>query len=282
MCPKVGRDAANASRGPDNDYERIGWERFQLRLKVLCCLGTTDTNAGSDEKPAPLIDDLAGTESISLLGRLLDEAESAGTTAAEKAAFEKSQRTILTIWGTPAGYNAALGDYAGREIQGLVKSFYLPRWQKFLDAKLAELKGAPAQSFNWFADGRRVPGAAHLPVQQHRDVPLDSVKHRAAGHLADSNGGRGLCRLAAQATTSAPRSSFAVGSKMTPSSSRGSAGSTIRSALSPTSTFGAPSHGRARQLAAPSAYSAPAMAASSSISSPMPPCGTTVPASVPV
>lgn len=99
MCPKVGRDAAHATRGPDNDYERIGWERFQPLLKVLCCLGTTDTNAGSDEKPAPLIDDLAGTESISLLGRLLDEAESAGTRAAERAAFEKS-RTILTT-GAP-------------------------------------------------------------------------------------------------------------------------------------------------------------------------------------
>lgn len=101
-----------------------------------------------------LIDQLAGTQEISLLGRLLDEARDFGTSPAEGAAFERSQRTLLTIWGQRPGFNAGLGDYAGREVQGLVGTYYLPRWRFFLDAKLAELQGGtPVAGFDWFDDG---------------------------------------------------------------------------------------------------------------------------------
>ncbi|SHJ18608.1 Alpha-N-acetylglucosaminidase (NAGLU) N-terminal domain-containing protein [Tessaracoccus bendigoensis DSM 12906] len=101
-----------------------------------------------------LLDELAGTQSGSLLGPLLDDASALGATPQEKAALERSERTLLTVWGHRDGYNNGLGNYAGREIQGLVGSFYKPRWEKFLSARLAQLEGAPSQSFNWYDDAQ--------------------------------------------------------------------------------------------------------------------------------
>ncbi|MFD0865491.1 alpha-N-acetylglucosaminidase TIM-barrel domain-containing protein, partial [Tessaracoccus lubricantis] len=102
-----------------------------------------------------LVDQLAGTQEISLLGRLLDEARSAGTTVEQAAAFERNQRTLLTVWGPRAGYQSGLGDYAGREFQGLVGTYYQPRWQKFFDAHRAALTtGGAVAAFDWFDDAQ--------------------------------------------------------------------------------------------------------------------------------
>lgn len=100
-----------------------------------------------------LLDDIAGTQDLALLGRLLDEASAAGAATGLSRAFEGSQRTILTTWAPRAGYNAGLGDYAGREIQGLINTYYAPRWEKyFADGRAALAAGAASiPQSDWFA-----------------------------------------------------------------------------------------------------------------------------------
>lgn len=83
-----------------------------------------------------LLDDIAGTQPLWLLGRLLDEARAAASTPAEAIVLERSQRLLLTTWGpeVPATVGG-LSDYAGRDMQGLIRTFYIPRWEEFFRAQ---------------------------------------------------------------------------------------------------------------------------------------------------
>ena len=79
-----------------------------------------------------LLDAIAGTEPLWLLGRFLDEARAAGSDPEERDRLERSQRLILSTWGplVPAT-TGALSNYAGRDWQGLIGTLYLPRWREF-------------------------------------------------------------------------------------------------------------------------------------------------------
>lgn len=61
------------------------------------------------------------------------DARSWGRSRAEKDYFEMNARTIITVWGDK--YN--LSDYANRDWDGLVETFYKVRWRMFFDAVLA-------------------------------------------------------------------------------------------------------------------------------------------------
>ncbi|MBP5393412.1 MAG: alpha-N-acetylglucosaminidase [Bacteroidaceae bacterium] len=61
------------------------------------------------------------------------DARAWGTTEAEKNYFEMNARTIITVWGDT--YH--LADYANRDWDGLVETFYKVRWKMFFDAVLA-------------------------------------------------------------------------------------------------------------------------------------------------
>ena len=50
-----------------------------------------------------------------------------GKTAEEKDYYERSARTILSVWGNATN----LTDYANRQWAGLIKSYYKPRWMMF-------------------------------------------------------------------------------------------------------------------------------------------------------
>ena len=79
-----------------------------------------------------LQDDLTGTDSHCLLGSWLEMARAEGQTPAEKAYMEFQARTLLTLWGDRDG-SGELHDYAAREWNGLLRDFYKPRWQSFIN-----------------------------------------------------------------------------------------------------------------------------------------------------
>ena len=83
------------------------------------------------------LDKFLATRSEFMLGKWINDAKSWAANAAEKAYYEKNARTILTIWGG----NGELLDYANRQWSGLMRDYYLPRWQSLIEATLAELKG---------------------------------------------------------------------------------------------------------------------------------------------
>ena len=82
------------------------------------------------------IDQFLGTRSEFMLGKWIDDAKSWARNEDERQYYERNARTIITVWG-----GGSITDYAGRQWNGLMRDYYLPRWQLLIDAKLAELQG---------------------------------------------------------------------------------------------------------------------------------------------
>jgi alpha-N-acetylglucosaminidase len=80
------------------------------------------------------IDEFLGTRTEFMLGKWIDDAKSWAANKDEQAYYEKDARSIITMWG------GGLTDYAGRQWNGLMRDYYLPRWQMFIDATLVELR----------------------------------------------------------------------------------------------------------------------------------------------
>lgn len=83
------------------------------------------------------MDRLLGTRSEFLLGKWIAAARSWGGTPGEADLYEQNARTLLTVWG-PENPNGLFFDYANRQWSGLIKGFYKPRWQKFIEFLLQQ------------------------------------------------------------------------------------------------------------------------------------------------
>jgi alpha-N-acetylglucosaminidase len=81
------------------------------------------------------IDKILGARSEFMLGKWIDDAKSWAADKQERDYYEKNARHIVTLWG---GF---LLDYAGRQWNGLMCDYYLPRWQVLIDATQVELNG---------------------------------------------------------------------------------------------------------------------------------------------
>ena len=90
-------------------------------------------------------DRMLATRSEFRLGRWTEMARALGTTAEEKELYEKNARMLLTTWGDYAQCErGGLHDYSNREWQGLLSSYYYPRWKSFFEHD--------CQPQSWFAD----------------------------------------------------------------------------------------------------------------------------------
>lgn len=87
------------------------------------------------------LDRLLATRHEFLLGEWIGDARAWGTTPAEKDYYEENARRIITTWQKPLG---SLTDYAARQRNGLIRDYYLPRWQKWLALEEAALRGKQA------------------------------------------------------------------------------------------------------------------------------------------
>ena len=120
-------------------------------------LATTDTERKQiQEKFLGLIlsqDTLLGTRQEFRLGTWTELARQRGTTDAEKALYEKNARMLITTWGEKAQCdNGGLHDYANREWNGLLASYYYPRWVAFFANNMQQLRWF--DDFEWpFATG---------------------------------------------------------------------------------------------------------------------------------
>jgi alpha-N-acetylglucosaminidase len=94
-------------------------------------------------------DTLVGTRREFLLGGWLAEAKGMAATEEEKTLFEKNSRILITYWG-PDDPAAVAHDYAHKEWSGLLRDFYLPRWDMFIRELNARLDGRTAQEPNYF------------------------------------------------------------------------------------------------------------------------------------
>lgn len=78
------------------------------------------------------IDELAGCHPQLRLDKWISDAEALALNEEEKAYYARNARTIITTWG----YKSNIRDYAARQWNGLVQSYYAPRWDMYI-AELA-------------------------------------------------------------------------------------------------------------------------------------------------
>jgi alpha-N-acetylglucosaminidase len=80
------------------------------------------------------VDTLLASRKEFLFGKWLADARSFGRTSAEADQYAWNAAMLVTIWGPAtdqAGERMDIFDYSWREWSGLIKAYYLPRWQKF-------------------------------------------------------------------------------------------------------------------------------------------------------
>lgn len=75
------------------------------------------------------IDTLLGTRPEFLIGNWLADAKNTGDTSEEKAYYVRDAREIITTWHKAGG---GLTDYSNRQWNGLMRTYYMPRWKEFV------------------------------------------------------------------------------------------------------------------------------------------------------
>ncbi|MFD5213852.1 alpha-N-acetylglucosaminidase TIM-barrel domain-containing protein [Microbacterium sp. NPDC058345] len=101
-----------------------------------------------------LLDAIAGTQPQMLLGRWIADARAAAEDSAEADLLEFDARAIVTTWGDRNAVNAGLNDYANREWQGLVGTYYKDRWKRLFDSIQTSFDtGRPPAPIDWYAVG---------------------------------------------------------------------------------------------------------------------------------
>ncbi len=80
----------------------------------------------------------------------LQQAEDFGNTPSEKKLALKNAKMQITYWG-PDNRATDLHEYANKEWNGLMKNFYLPRWEMFVKDCKAILQGKPGAEPDYFS-----------------------------------------------------------------------------------------------------------------------------------
>lgn len=109
--------------------------KAELLVKVIdqCYLNRDTVAAIKYEKDFEYvlqgIDKLLSIHPTLSLERWIDYARNQGATPELKAKYESNAKRIVTIWGPP------VDDYSARVWSGLVRDYYLPRWQHYFASR---------------------------------------------------------------------------------------------------------------------------------------------------
>ena len=91
------------------------------------------------ERMMELLDDmdaLTACDPQLRLDKWLDDASACARTPEEAAYYRRNARTLITTWGA----QSSIRDYATRAWNGLIDTYYAPRWQMFVDEIRACIK----------------------------------------------------------------------------------------------------------------------------------------------
>ncbi len=99
-------------------------------------------------------DHLLESHPIFRLERWFEQAEEAGRTEQERDRFIEELRRLVTVWGGPN-----LSDYSCRMWSGLVRDYYLPRWEQYFRTLRAQAEGSKdffdyRKHEEWFHEAR--------------------------------------------------------------------------------------------------------------------------------
>ena len=115
-------------------------------------------------------DRLLASHPILRLDRWCGYADRAGYTPQEKARFVSESKRLISTWGGPSLY-----DYSPRVWSGVIRDFYLPRWEQYFDAKH---KGTTFDFRTWDEQWHTQPGISS--VEPYEDPLAAAVRLVAA------------------------------------------------------------------------------------------------------
>jgi alpha-N-acetylglucosaminidase len=124
----------------ERDFVDVSAEILSRRFHQLQRLASGSFAAGDvkgfDDSSSSMLellkglDQLLGVRSEYLLSSWTGRARSWARSAEEAEVYESNARRLVTLWGNG---HSRLHDYSGRHWAGLVATFYLPRWQRWVD-----------------------------------------------------------------------------------------------------------------------------------------------------
>lgn len=121
-------DVTNIARQYLTDVFNAAFRDYETAVKE----GKREDMAAKADLMLRILDDLdtiTGTQEYFLVGKWIKDARSWGTTPEEEDFYEREARNLITTWAGKA--HQSLNDYARRTCNGLISSYYRPRWEKF-------------------------------------------------------------------------------------------------------------------------------------------------------
>ena len=103
-------------------------------------LSRAEIIAKQQEKLLRDMDALTSCRSELTLAMRIRDAHRLAADEREKRYFDLNARALVTLWGDIDGSTNTNCDYSWREWSGLIKEYYLPRWQMFFDDALHSLR----------------------------------------------------------------------------------------------------------------------------------------------
>ncbi|MBQ4629845.1 MAG: alpha-N-acetylglucosaminidase [Clostridia bacterium] len=87
-----------------------------------------------------------------LLGKWLNEAKALANDDFSKKVYEFNAKAQITTWGSYENSETGhLHDYSNKQWSGLIKDFYKPRWERWIEERIKELSGKDFEKeINWF------------------------------------------------------------------------------------------------------------------------------------
>ncbi len=122
------------------------------------------------------------------LERWLDFARRHGSTPALKDYYEGNARRLVTIWGPP------VDDYAAKVWSGLIRDYYLPRWQQYRKHGRASL---PEWEKNWVEQQRGLSPCAPCADPVTAAQELLAQAHAALARISQPEGPAALAHWTA-------------------------------------------------------------------------------------
>ena len=121
------------------------------------------------------IDKLAGCHKQFRLDKWISDAEAMAVNEEEKAYYARNARTIITTWG----YKSNIRDYAARQWNGLVYSYYAPRWDMYIyELAMCLMEGreydqtAFFKQLEEFENNWAMNGGEFIHIEQNDPYPL--------------------------------------------------------------------------------------------------------------
>ncbi|HVO88862.1 MAG TPA: alpha-N-acetylglucosaminidase [Casimicrobiaceae bacterium] len=131
-----------------------------------------------------LADRVEATDPALLLGPRLVNAKANATSADEQSQLAHAALALMINWGTRAGFEAGLRNYANRDWNCLTGTFYRNRWRMFFDGLESELAGSVAPPIDWYAVGEQFAAADHSDCATIASGDVVAMAQQASASLA--------------------------------------------------------------------------------------------------